>query len=512
MPKVRQSKVKDTSDVFRTLSQSLREAVARPNINKYVPHHKQLLFHESKAKGKLFIGGNRSGKTVGGGAEMVMRMRKKHPYRPDLNSLIEPFRGRICTVDLVQGLEKIVLPEIARWMPKSDLINGSWEDSYDKATRTLTIENGSWVEFMTYEQDIEKFAGTSRHGIWFDEEPPKYIWDECRARLIDTNGDWWITMTPVEGLTWTFETVYQPALRGEHNYFVVEIEMDENPHLGHEEIEQYFSGMDESDKKARRKGQYIPTGGFIYANFISEANWIDPVIPPVNWLHFAGMDHGFTNPTAWLWSAVNAEGFMVVYHEHYESNQLVNYHAKEVLRTNKELNRQPAYYVGDPSIRNIDPITGTSVHLEYAEHGVPIVLGNNDQKAGIQRVSRLLKGIEVIGEDGATLIHRPKLYVTKDCPNLISELKMLRWAVWRDKKSQYEKNKKEEQQKKDDHAADALRYSVSSRPELDSGTEIPNAPVFNDASEAVSAQGPARDRELVSQGNQAYDDHLGSDW
>jgi len=143
VPRQRQSKVKDTADVFRTLAQTLRESVTNPDINKYTPHSKQEIFHQSNAKGKLFLGGNRSGKTVGGGTECVMRLRKKHPYRPELNNIIEPSRGRIVTVDLVQGLEKIVLPEIARWMPKSNLKNGSWEDSYDKATRTLTIENGS---------------------------------------------------------------------------------------------------------------------------------------------------------------------------------------------------------------------------------------------------------------------------------------------------------------------------------------------------------------------------------
>ena len=47
---------------------------------------------------------------------------------------------------------------------------------------------------------------------------------------------------------------------------------------------------------------------------------------------------------------------------------------------------------------------------------------------------------------------------------------------------------------------------------VDTGTDIPNAPVFKDASEAVSAIGPARDRELVKQGSRTFDDHLGDDW
>lgn len=512
MPKGRVESYKDQKDLFRGLAEKLREKAISPDINKYKPHEKQLIFHQGPQKGKLFIGGNRSGKTVGGGAESTMRLMKKHKYRPELNQIPGIIRGRIVTTDLVEGLHNIVLPEMARWIPPSELINGSWEDSYDKALRKLTLANGSWVEFMTYEQDTVKFAGTSRHFIWFDEEPPKPIWDECRARLIDTGGEWYITMTPVEGLTWTFETIYEPGISGKLDYLIIPIDMDENPHLDTAEIDVFFQGMSDDDVKARKHGQYIPKGGFVYASILTDDNFIDPVVPPIEgWMHFAGMDHGFTNPTCWLWGAVDKEGRLVIYHEYYASGLLVNQHAKTVLETNKKLNRIPSYYVGDPSIRNTDPITGTSVHLEYVQHGVPIVLGNNDQKAGIQAVSRLLKGIGINQEDGTTKWY-PKLFITRDCVNLISELKTLQWEVWRDKKSQHDRNRKEEQKKKNDHAADTLRYMVASRPEFDSGDTIPPPPVFKDASIAESAMGPHYDRELVKTPSEYNDEHMGDYW
>jgi len=71
----------------------------------------------------------------------------------------------------LQGIEKIILPELAKWIPPSDLIKQSWEESYNRGLRTLTLANGSFVEMMTYEMELEKFAGTSRHFIHFDEEP-----------------------------------------------------------------------------------------------------------------------------------------------------------------------------------------------------------------------------------------------------------------------------------------------------------------------------------------------------
>lgn len=496
------TKIKSETDAFRSIGERLRKAAHQPNIHRYKPHPKQELFHKSTARGRLFIGGNRSGKTVGGAVESVMYARKQHPYKriPWETEI----RGRVVTTDLVEGLYKIVLPEIRKWIPPSDLINGSWEDSWDKTLRTLTLQNGSFIEFLTYEQELVKFAGTSRHFTWFDEEPSQDIFMECRARLIDTRGDWWITMTPVEGLTWTYEQIYESK---DPNIFVIEIEMDENPHISKEEIEDFFAHMSEEDMLARRKGQYVSTGGFIYSSFLTPENIIDPVTPPPDWLHFAAMDHGFTNPTAWLWMAVDREGRIVVYHEYYKNKELINHHAKVVLETNRELKRTPAYYVGDPSIRNTDPITGTSVHLEYLEHGVPIVLGNNDPKAGILRVSRLLQG------DFVQEKKFPKLFVTRDCVNLIQEMRRLRWATWKNKKDRFEKNPKEEQNKKDDHACDALRYGVSSRPEVDTGEFTPPTHAFPEgASKSVNPM-DAKDSDFSDTESSEYQDfHLGGEW
>lgn len=504
-------RIRSTGEFARTVIQGLRNAARRPNIHGYEPHEKQILFHSSAARGKLFIGGNRSGKTVGGAAEAVYRARGVHPYRAVPPA---PTRGRVVSVDFVNGVEKIVRPEIARWLPTSEILGGSWETGYNRELRILTLENGSTIEFMSYDQDLDKFAGTSRHWVWFDEEPPKDIHTECLLRLLDTAGDWWVTMTPVDGMTWVYDDVYEAANPANENYdpniLVVEVDTAQNPHVNAGEIDTILAGLDANERKARLHGQFVMRAGLIYPTFKEAIHVIDPIQPhtldPRQWMHFNMMDHGFSNATAWLWAAVDREGRMIVYEEYYQRQEIVKVHAQNVLATNARLQIAPAYSVGDPSIRNTDPITGTSVQLEYLEHGIPIILGVNDVQAGIETVRRRFGG-----QYGDILLP-VGLYITRNCPNLIWELKRYRFALWANKKMDREKNAKEEPHKKDDHACDALRYGCASRPQVED-LRLPEEPYNRGQHGAVSPYNGRTDPGVTAPPRRAAtDEYLGEVW
>lgn len=462
MPRARAA-FKTGDDAFSALTTGLRQAAQRPTIYGYKPMEKQVRFHSSGAKGRLFLGGNRSGKTVGGATEAVMWVTGKHKY---LKTPPPPVRGRCVSVDFVNGVEKIVRPEIAKWMPLSELRGNSWESAYDRELRTLYLENGSFIEFMSYDQDLEKFAGTSRHFVWFDEEPPHSIFNECLLRLVDTGGHWWVTMTPINGMTWVYDTVYI-ASRTNPQIYVVETGIDDNIFLSVSEIDSIISLMPPDEKEARRFGKFMAVGGLIYKNFSQEV-----VLPPVvnsvywpsiqkEWTHFNMMDHGFNNPTAWLFGAADTDGRIIIYDEIYEDHLVISELAKLVHLKRREFGMVPAYSVGDPSIVNSDPITGTSVHIEYANHGVYIVPGNNDVHAGINLV--------------AQRIEQKLLFVTRNCEHTIREFAKYRWSTWATVKTRDSKNVKEEPHKKDDHTMDALRYGVASRPVMEGKIITPTA-------------------------------------
>ena len=449
-------KISTTSDFAKMLSEQLRVSAGRPNLYQYEPHAKQLKFHSAPGQGRLYAGGNRSGKTTGAVVEACWWATGKHPYRV---TPPPPVAGRVVGVDFLNGIEKIIKPQFAQWLPLSELRGGSWAKAYEKSTRTLNFANGSFIEFMSYDQELDAFAGTSRHFIYFDEEPPQPIFTENRLRLVDTAGSWWIAMTPVEGMDRIYDELYLPGKSNpDLKIDVIEVDMSENPHLAVTEIQAVMAGLSEDEKKARIQGKFVRRGGLVYKHFDQNVHVIDPMIPPSDWEWYASVDHGFNNPTAWLWHAVSPDGNIVTFAEHYESERTVDYHAGVIHARNAGFGRVPDIYVGDPAIAQRQGVTGTSIQTEYATHGVPIVLGNNDVLNGVNLATKYIDP----GPDGKS----PKWHVTRNCVNLINELSKLRWRTWASSKMAYQNNKHDAIHKKDDHACDSLRYFFTVLPDL----------------------------------------------
>ena len=445
------------TEMFRDLQEGIRASAVSPNILAYKPHPKQEEFHRATTKGRLYIGGNRGGKTVGGATESIWWCSGTHPYqrvpRP-------PIRGRCISVDFTNGVEAIVKPEVKRWIAPSMLINGSWEDSYNTNTRTLTFSNGSFLEFKSYDQDLDKHAGTSRHFVWFDEEPPHAIFEENMMRLIDTDGRWWLTMTPVEGYTWTAEELYEPALKGQKEIYVVQVDMLDNPYLNHKSIEEAMSHLSPEDREARQKGIYVMQGGLIFKKFrgdihVREDMMFDPRDPNVRF--YASMDHGINNATAWLWHLVHDDGTVFTFKEHYQADWTIRQHVREIKKIEYGIGRIPELRVGDPSIKQRETQTGLSNQIAYSQLGIYIAPANNNIDAGIAKMQDYLYWDEKT---------KPKWYIHDSCYNLIKEMRKYRWKEWDSRKLKDKNNKREQPHQKDDHAIDSARYLFSFLPDL----------------------------------------------
>lgn len=448
----------DKTQMWRELQEGIRRQANRPNLYAYAPHEKQRIFHKSTKHSKLYIGGNRSGKTTGGVAEDIFWAMGRHPFRkvPDA-----PTRGRVVAVDFTQGVEKIILPEFARWMPPSFLIDGSWEQSYNKQLRTLTLVNDSFIEFMSYDQDLDKFAGTSRHWTHYDEEPPHHVYNECEARLIDTNGSSWMTMTPVEGMSWVFDDLYTTGKdQPDGDIEVIEVDMLDNPYISPEAAERYLRTLDKQEREAREHGKFVQLGGRVFKEFARETHVVAPFIPPLEWEWYRSIDHGFNNPTAILWHAVSPDGHVVTFSEHYASEMTVKEHAAIII----ERESQPGWKeadicVGDPAMNQRNGITGTSIIQEYADHGIYCSTENipKDTAVGVNIMTQYLR---------LNASNKPHWTVTENCDALINEMLRLRWKTWQNRKMQYENNKHEQIHKKDDHACDSTRYFFTLMPDL----------------------------------------------
>lgn len=468
------------TDAFLDLSAKLSKQAREPNILAYKPHIKQELFHRSEDYIRLYIGGNRSGKSFGACAEDVWWASGTHPYQKTPPT---PIRGRVVAVDLMQGVNQIILPIISRHVTPSMLINGSWEDSYSKSERVLTMANGSTIEFMSYEMETEKFAGTSRHFVHYDEEPPKHVYDECQARLVDTEGHAWISMTPVEGITWVFDKIYDPVdqakdkeiiiprtdLTGavfrspKEEVTIVEVSMNENPHLSVKAQKRFLDTLSDDDKAARSKGEFVQIGGKVFPYF-GDVHIIAPIENPraqlAGWEWYSSVDSGWNNPTAWLWHAVSPDGTVITFGEHYREKMTVEDHAAIVKAKEKAWGREPNMRTGDPAMKQTTPQSGTSVLREYANNGIYINVETvpRQREVGIVKMQQYFK----IRTD----THKPTWVITEDCPEFIREMRRLRFKTYASKKMREENNKQEEVHKKDDHAFDSARYFATFLPDL----------------------------------------------
>lgn len=450
----RRKPVAEDFNALGFLAAGLSNSIKKPNNLQYNPHAKQLMFHASQKKGRQYIGGNRSGKTTGGINEDIWWLRGEHPYR---KVPPPPVIGRITTVDFKNGANKIIIPNLAQWVPPSLLINGSWMDSYNGQTHTLHLANDSELEIMSYDQELEKFAGVPRHFTHFDEEPPKDIFDECKARLVDYGGSWWMTMTPVEGMTWTFEEIYESAIRGQNNLVdVIQVAVQENTYLSPEAIIDVLAGYDEEGVKIRGTGEYVAIGGLVFKHYDPDIHVIKAGVPPKSWTHYMSLDAGYNNPTAVHFHAVSPTGEVVTYWEHYKSEMTVSQHAEIILAQEEKLRKLgivPFLKIADPAIKQRQQTTGLSIQIEYAQKGVNLALGaKRDVNAGLDKMNDYLR--------------LKKWFITEDCPNLQKEMRTYKRAQYATSKLRAKNNKKEEPQKKNDHAIDGCRYFYSYMPEL----------------------------------------------
>lgn len=430
------------------LARSLANAAAKPNVLGYVPNspiHQE--FHKSTKIGRLLRGGNRSGKSTAGIVESIWRATGRHPYQKTHEL---PIQGRIVTVDRENGIELIIKPLLAQWTPPSELVNGSWTDSWQNRGSVMTFRNGSSIEVRTHQQDVEAFAGVPRHFVHFDEECPSDIFNECRLRLVDYNGVWYMTMTPVAGQDWIFDRFITSNSK---HVDLFEVDIASNPHLNQEALRILNEDLTDDEKEVRQKGVFVPRGGLVLKEFDYSRHVIDNTGEiPKNWAVYVSIDHGFNNPTAILWHAVSVNREVVTFYEHYMRKMLIKDHAKKIKEINYELDVNPLLYMGDPSMSQKTAETGSSPLLLYRLNGIPLMQAKRDVGGRINKMNEYLK--------------YDRWHITNNCVNTIKEARAYSFDIHVSSKIADRSNPKESPRKKNDHAMDSSGYFFTFMPFL----------------------------------------------
>ena len=407
-----------------------------------VKHEKQILFHKSLAKNKWAFGGNRSGKSECGAVETVWIARGIHPYKKNIERGADGWVVSLSTkVQREVAQSKILSYLDKNWIEDIIMIQGSKGSAkygiIDKILVKNVFGNISTITFKSCEEGREMFQGASLDFVWFDEEPPKDIYDECKMRVLDRSGCIFGTMTPLKGLTFIYDEIYLNKY-SDPEVFYVTMEWADNPYIPKDEVLRLTQTMSEEELEARR-----------YGEFDENVNVIDPFDVPASWQENISIDPGLKNPLSCHWYAVDFDGNVYVIAEHYESGRNIDYHADRIKAISDGLNWHRGRFgkleaIIDSAATQVTLASSRSVvDLFYDNDILVSPKVNKDLFAGISRVKSYLKNSK--GES--------RLFIFRNCVNLIREIKGYRWGD------------KDAPIKKDDHALDELRYFIMTRPD-----------------------------------------------
>lgn len=453
-----------------------RDMVKANPLLGYTPHPKQVEFHRAGTAVRGFVGGNQSGKTTGGGFDCAINTVPQElvpPWLADFRRLPwdSEVYGRIVVVDLVQALEGTMLPKLRKIIPKGALWKGDFDKAYNSRRRRLTFSNGSWWEFLTHDMEVDQYAGATLHFVWYDEEPPgnkgRMIHEENEQRLLHYNGYFLFTMTPMlgfGGLTYNLLTDKGKPKRetDPDGTFTVHVHQDDNPHLSDAAKKRSRRGKSAEAITARVEGNFVHFAGVIYPQW-DENRHVVPAVDPLRDRKtgeilasvYVGIDPGIDHPSGLVWVAEDSAGRFEVIRSMKLKGATTGQIASLIQATNADLRCSPRAYIIDPASRQRSQQTGRSLLMNFVDHGIVAIPGNNDRRGGFDRIRYLLEPGQ--DRDGNQL--EPLLHVHAGNDQLIDEFREYRWKPAPNAESVGQ----EEPIKVNDDILDALRYVIMFR-------------------------------------------------
>lgn len=427
-----------------------QDALARYNTGGK-RHKKQIAFHRCKKRNRWVFGGNRSGKTECGAAETVYLARGTHPYRKNKPNVFGWVVSPTAQVQRDVAQKKVLHYLRPDWIADIVMTSGRKDSPQTGVIDQIVVKNvfggTSVIGFKSFDQGREKFQGSSLDFVWFDEEPPKEIYEECLMRVIDKRGDIFGTMTPLKGLTFLYEEIYLNRKNNPEIWYEF-MEWADNPYLSPKEIKLMESTLDESTLQSRKLGRFCTREGLVYPEFDERVHVVQPFPVPPEWQDNISIDPGLKNPLSAHWYAVDYDDNVYVIAEHYAAGKDIDYHAQAIHAMSESLGwkqdgKGRVSALIDSAAQQRTLASQKSVAELFYERDI---LANprveKDLFSGISRVKSYLNR-------GNGL---PDLYIFSSCPNLIREIKSYFWGSG------------DAPVKRDDHAMDELRYYLMSRP------------------------------------------------
>jgi hypothetical protein len=468
-------------------------AIMRPNFEggeqnrlvrkKYVPNTKHEQFYRNATlapgRGRWLCGGNRSGKTESGCREDVAFSMGFRPFfdrsDPDyLTPIRPPTAGRIVVEDWEKAAKGTMEPKLFACIPpeliatKKKNQNGVYfffeiKIPFDATKRVSTIE------IVTNKSDPRALEGWRGDWLHFDEPPKRAVFTALTRGLVDTNGFFWMTLTPLEEPWILDEVVLNPAYLGD---YVTSWENVYDPDTGsgfltREGIENFASKLNSVERQARLYGEFSHLSGRIFSDFSSNVHVYPGEFvtvehqPPQTWWRDVLLDPGRRKPHCVTFVAWSPEGDLFVYDGFRIGNTDFAGDFNDVIPavpTYEELKWAILSRIGDgpkPNRLLIDSyaqekdwLAGVSLFDKLSED-FPTVIWPKVKKYpnAITPLADLMKPSPING--------RPRFFIHRSMTRAIWELDRYRWDNWSGRSNE-NKAPKDTPVKKDDDYVDCI--------------------------------------------------------
>jgi phage terminase large subunit len=358
------------------------------------------------------------------------------------------------------------MPELRELIDKSrELYPKAFKGAkFREVEKIWRFPSGASLEFgyLDRDADVYRYQGQSYTWIGIDEltqYPTEFPLQYLQSRLRTTNNDiqCYIRCTANPGGVggnWVKKRYLDPAPPNESftgqdkiTRKFIPARLEDNPYLSEDgKYEQMLQSLPAVQRKQLLEGNWDVSEGAAFTEFDYDNHVVEPFELPRHWVRVKGIDYGYAAESAVVWAAVDpSDETLIVYRELYQKGLTGEDLATRIFEFEKE-DRLSVSGVLDGAAWARTGATGPTVGEVLSRAGHKLRRADKNRIQGKIQIHERLK----LNDKG-----RPKLQIFKSCPNLIREIQSIPIDPSRPE---------DVDTKASDHAYDALRYLIMSRP------------------------------------------------
>ena len=336
---------------------------------------------------------------------------------------------------------------------------------YNSAERVFRFPNGSRIKlgYCDTLQDVYQYQGQEyaviglEEATHFTEEQMRFLTTCNRTTRKDFSPRMYYTCNPGNvGHAWV-KRLFIDRMHAENenpnDYLFIPARIYDNKVLLEADPNyiRQLEALPEELRRAHLDGDWDVHAGQYFREFSRDRHVIEPFEIPSWWRRFRSMDWGYNDPCCVLWHAVDGENRVYTYRELYVRETRAGEVASMVLELSR--GESISYTVASPDmwqkrgavLSGAGGFEGETLAELFTTSGLSLTPADNSRVPGWNRVRDFL----AVAPDG-----RPNWLCFSDCRNLIRQLPAL----------QFDQHNREDAADGDDHAPEALRYALMSRP------------------------------------------------